>query len=586
MIEKLERKEKLSTIKSDDPRDEDLPSWVYENIGQDFIASWRKILPKKYVERIEKELPRMYDPRVFEREFQTIRNPRFEDSSQKTKELSPEILLEQTIRVKIYKIYSLIHDYDFSHEEKSWESLFTYLRDRTRFFSISWVFDYVFEHLEYLKEKFGEPLTSDILCIIKDEVFNLEPSIYEIKKHIFQMDSKDIVHFTWILKPKSRKRGPEIWSLSLYGKIVQFDPKFLKNPSNCIYIKYENGVPQILSEGEEDKKITCEKIIFEQEKYSYEVWEYKTTTKITFLIPQFVRFVLTEKGWLFYDKLGDFRYGAWNEDEYLIVNPGYTVFDVFSELYAKLLKPTIPSFKTRGFTIEFIEGVSTEEIKGYLQELSHSSSPSPDLSLITYKPDQDFLSWVQEFIRKNIENYPIDNAEPEECALLYPYYLQRDEKGNPPPSAELKLSTGLTTSERTIQRRMIALLQFLKNPDVYRQLGELYEQYFLAREQAKGRKVIGSGGSTQGCDAIVDNQVYSLKCFHNERDKQIAIPTSEIAQAEIEWAKENNNGKIILVLMNPFWGKEVHKTVYISQLSKRKNIIFKQSDCLNPNLSL
>ena len=129
---------------------------------------------------------------------------------------------------------------------------------------------------------------------------------------------------------------------------------------------------------------------------------------------------------------------------------------------------------------------------------------------------------------------------------------------------------------------MIALHKFLKILDIYRQIGELHEQYFLAREKAIGHEVQGLVGSSPGYDAIVNGQVYSLKCFLNERDKQIAIPVDEIAQAEIHWAKKHNKGKIIVVLMNPFWGKEIHKTVYVSQLKKRKNIIFRRSDCPNP----
>ncbi len=344
-------------------------------------------------------------------------------------------------------------------------------------------------------------------------------------------------HYLWLLTPKKQShRSPEMWLLSLQFSSLAFKAKS-KGPITVRVFR-----------------------------------------------PQFVRFIKKEDKWTFYISLNHFYAAAELiiPESFFLMKDNVSEFDVFREINQKIVSPGISSFKARAFKIKMIEGITLEEIRIFLNEF-HSEGIMP--SSPNYEVDKNFITWIQEFIKANSGHYPIDNVDPEECAILYPHYLQRDNKGNPLPSSELKLATGLEVSERTIQRRLVALHKFLKIPDIYRQLGELWEQYFLVREKTKGHKVLGLGGSSHGCDAIVNGQVYSLKCFHNERDKQIALPVSEIAQAEIAWAKKHNDGKIIVVLMNPFWGKDIHKTVYVSQLLKLKNIIFRRGECLNPTPS-
>lgn len=207
-----------------------------------------------------------------------------------------------------------------------------------------------------------------------------------------------------------------------------------------------------------------------------------------------------------------------------------------------------------------------------------SVSDSPTGGIPEWSPDAGFLDWMERFIRAHIVATNLKNAEPEECAQLYSYWLERDpDTGQRRKSfPQIKRELDLATSERQLSRRMVALEEFLAIPDIYRQVGELYEQFFVARAQANGYEATLGGGNTDLPDAIVDGQVYSLKCFHNSKErKRISVPITEIGQQELAWAREHGQ-PVKVVLLNPFWGGEVVVDRDPDKIATRSKIVFER----------
>ena len=159
----------------------------------------------------------------------------------------------------------------------------------------------------------------------------------------------------------------------------------------------------------------------------------------------------------------------------------------------------------------------------------------------TYDVAGGFVENVQRLIRSRM---PRNGGD---CALLYPWVIQ----GTPGTHiASLYPEMG---SERTMQRRIADLLEFLHSPETARVIGlEVFEPWFRSRMRDLGHSVTSSESTARGgVDAVVDGVVHSLKCYHQNRNT-ISIPPTEISADEFEAAQLK--GYLRLVVMNPFWG--------------------------------
>jgi len=170
--------------------------------------------------------------------------------------------------------------------------------------------------------------------------------------------------------------------------------------------------------------------------------------------------------------------------------------------------------------------------------------PPPEASesrVFTYDVAGGFVENVQRLIRSRMPGHG------EDCVLLYPWVIQGT------PGTHISSLYPEMGSDRTVQRRIADLLEFLHSPETARVIGlEVFEPWFRSRMRDLGHSVTSSGSTARGgVDAVVDGVVHSLKCYHQNRNT-ISIPPTEISADEYEAA--GLKGFLRLVVMNPFWG--------------------------------
>jgi len=142
----------------------------------------------------------------------------------------------------------------------------------------------------------------------------------------------------------------------------------------------------------------------------------------------------------------------------------------------------------------------------------------------------------------------------------------------------MAIYSGRWKSERTVQRRVGDLLEFLHSGEAARDIGlESFEPWFRSTMRARGHHVASSESTARGgIDAMVDGVVHSLKCYHQTRNT-VTIPLTEISADE--WRAAELKGRLVLVLMNSFWGTNPrYKELTLEELKQLENITMKPDD--------
>ncbi len=185
----------------------------------------------------------------------------------------------------------------------------------------------------------------------------------------------------------------------------------------------------------------------------------------------------------------------------------------------------------------------------------------------TYDIAGDFIANIQRYIQTKAPKHS------EDLALIYPWVIQKT-----PASHIMGIYADRWNSERTVQRRVAELLAFLHSGETARDIGlEIFEPWFREKMREQGHHVTASESTARGgIDAIIDGVVHTLKCYHQNRNT-ITIPLTEISNDELEAAKFKD--RLVLVLMNPFWGTNPrYKEFTLTQLRELDKITIKPSD--------
>ena len=184
----------------------------------------------------------------------------------------------------------------------------------------------------------------------------------------------------------------------------------------------------------------------------------------------------------------------------------------------------------------------------------------------TYDVAGDFVTNVQRYIEAKMPDHG------DTCALLYPWVIQ----GKTGP--QIMAMYPQKFSERTLYRRISDLIEFIHSGEAARDIGlEIFEPWFRSTMRARGHHVASSESTARGgIDAMVDGVVHSLKCYHQNRNT-VTIPLTEISADELRAAELK--GRLVLVLLNPFWGTNPrYKELTLEELQQLASITMRPDD--------
>ena len=213
------------------------------------------------------------------------------------------------------------------------------------------------------------------------------------------------------------------------------------------------------------------------------------------------------------------------------------------------------------------ENPFTEILSQEAEEVSEQKPPRvAKEKRFTYDVAGDFVTNVQRYLEAKMPDHGGT------CALLYPWVIQ----GKTGP--QIMAMYPQMASERTIYRRISELIEFLHSGEAARDIGlEIFEPWFRSTMRARGHHVASSESTARGgIDAMVDGVVHSLKCYHQSRNT-ITIPLTEISADELRAAELK--GRLVLVLLNPFWGTNPrYKELTLEELQQLASITMRPDD--------